>query len=98
MSCEIIRRSETSCLYSLWEVSTDNYLGHTQPSVQCDYRSASQVCSLTDVAGKSEAGRTEPSPGSLRRHRLASFAHLHRAVLVEQSCLVAPSRCSVPVA
>lgn len=68
MTCEIIRRSETSCRYSLWEVSTDNYPGHTRPSAQCDYRSALQGCSLTDVAGKSETGMTELSPGSLQRH------------------------------
>lgn len=98
MSCEIIRRSETSCLYSLGEVSTDNYLWHTRPSAQCDYRSALQGCSLTDVPGKSEAGMTEPSPGSLRRHGLASLAYLHKAVLAKRSCPHAPNRCSVPLA
>lgn len=62
MSCEIIRRSETSCFYSLGEVSTDNYLMHSEPWAQCDYRSVSQGRSLTDVLGKSEAGKMEPVP------------------------------------
>lgn len=52
--------------------------GAPRPSAQCDYRSASRGRSLTDVAGKSEAGMTETSPGSPPRRGLASLACLHR--------------------
>lgn len=76
MSCEIIRRSETSCFYSLGEVSTDNYLTHSKPRARCDYRSAARACSLTDVSGESEAGMMELSFGSLQRHEPASTARL----------------------
>lgn len=48
--------------------------GTPRPSARCDYRSVLRGRSLTDVAGKSEAGMTETSPGSPLRHGLASLA------------------------
>lgn len=79
MTCEIIGRSETSSCYSLWEVSTDNYLGRSpRRSVTTGRRRGAARMLLVSLM----RGRPSRPRGHCGDVALAGFTYLRRAVLV----------------